>query len=168
LPAERLFKDYASCNSKRKARLMRIKAGIRGNARHGWMKAARAIRSYQISECPSSFDQQMDPKAWPDLKQKLVEVFKTRTRDEWCAIMEGTDVCFAPILTMREAPQHPHNAAREIWRGNASVFHRLCTRNVPASQFVLSSLPGKPFSNHASSFCRVLCPLLLKEPAQRD
>src|SRR6202167_2619454 len=56
------------------------------------------------------FDQQMDPKAWPALKQKLVEVFKTRTRDEWCAIMEGTDICFAPILTMREAPHHPHMA----------------------------------------------------------
>ena len=57
----------------------------------------------------------MDRKAWPALKQKLVDVFKTKTRDEWCTIMEGTDVCFAPILTMAEAPAHPHNAAREIF-----------------------------------------------------
>ena len=39
----------------------------------------------------------------------------TKTRDEWCAIMEGTDVCFAPVLTMGEAPQHPHNEARSTF-----------------------------------------------------
>src|SRR6266849_7876980 len=63
----------------------------------------------------ADFDAQMDRKAWPALKQKLVDVFKTKTRDEWCTIMEGTDVCFAPILTMAEAPTHPHNAARKIF-----------------------------------------------------
>ncbi|MDP3158809.1 MAG: CoA transferase, partial [Reyranella sp.] len=46
------------------------------------------------------------------LKTKLEGVFKTKTRDEWCAIMEGTDICFAPVLTMQEAPQHPHAKAR--------------------------------------------------------
>ena len=76
------------------------------------------------------FDQQMDPKAWPALKQKLVEVFKTKTRDEWCAIMEGTDVCFAPILTMREAPDHPHIAAREIF-----VTRHGVTQPAPAPRF---------------------------------
>ena len=76
------------------------------------------------------FDQQMDPKAWPVLKQKLAEVFKTKTRDEWCAIMEGTDVCFAPILTMREAPDHPHNAAREIF-----VTRHGVTQPAPAPRF---------------------------------
>jgi alpha-methylacyl-CoA racemase len=76
------------------------------------------------------FDQQMDPKAWPALKQKLVEVFKTRTRDEWCAIMEGTDICFAPILTMREAPHHPHMAAREIF-----VTRHGVTQPAPAPRF---------------------------------
>jgi alpha-methylacyl-CoA racemase len=50
----------------------------------------------------------MDRARWPELKQRLREVFKTRTRDEWCAIMEGSDVCFAPVLTLSEAPQHPH------------------------------------------------------------
>ena len=61
------------------------------------------------------FDAQMDREAWPALKQKLVEVFKTKSRDEWCAIMEGTDICFAPVLTMKEAPKHPHMAARETF-----------------------------------------------------
>ena len=54
----------------------------------------------------------MDRKTWGDLKAKLEGVFKTKTRDEWCAIMEGTDICFAPVLTMQEASQHPHAKAR--------------------------------------------------------
>ena len=48
----------------------------------------------------------------PALKQKLEVLFKTRTRDDWCALLEGTDACFAPVLTMAEAPFHPHNIAR--------------------------------------------------------
>ena len=48
----------------------------------------------------------------PELRGKLEKVFRTRTRDEWCALLEGTDACFAPVLTMAEAPRHPHNAAR--------------------------------------------------------
>ena len=46
------------------------------------------------------------------VKEKLEKLFKTRTRDEWCALLEGTDACFAPVLTMEEAPHHPHNVAR--------------------------------------------------------
>jgi alpha-methylacyl-CoA racemase len=61
---------------------------------------------------PQEFAPQFDPARWPALKRRLAEVIKTRTRDEWCRIMEGTDVCFAPILSMSEAPQHPHNRAR--------------------------------------------------------
>jgi alpha-methylacyl-CoA racemase len=59
-----------------------------------------------------AFDTQMDPRAWPALTDKLAAVFRTRDRDSWCALLEGTDVCFAPVLDMEEAPQHPHNAAR--------------------------------------------------------
>ncbi len=59
-----------------------------------------------------NFDAQMDRSAWGPLKAKLTALFLTRTRDEWCAIMEMTDVCFAPVLSMAEAPAHPHNAAR--------------------------------------------------------
>jgi alpha-methylacyl-CoA racemase len=47
-----------------------------------------------------------------DLRSKLESLFKTRTRDEWCELLEGTDACFAPVLTMAEAPHHPHNIAR--------------------------------------------------------
>ncbi|MEZ5558900.1 MAG: CaiB/BaiF CoA-transferase family protein [Pseudomonadales bacterium] len=61
---------------------------------------------------PKQFAPQMDAKQWPALKQELMKVFKTRTRDQWCEIMEGTDVCFAPVLSIFEAPDHPHNRAR--------------------------------------------------------
>jgi alpha-methylacyl-CoA racemase len=58
------------------------------------------------------FHQQMDKDMWPLLKGRLEQVFASKTRDEWCALMEGTDVCFAPVLTMTEAAAHPHNVAR--------------------------------------------------------
>jgi alpha-methylacyl-CoA racemase len=62
---------------------------------------------------PAVFGKQLDPRRWPEQKARLAEVMRTKTRDEWCALMEGTDVCFAPVLSIAEAPQHPHNVARE-------------------------------------------------------
>lgn len=58
------------------------------------------------------FDHQMDRSKWPSLKTKIAAVLKTKTRDEWDAIMLGTDICYAPVLTLDEAPHHPHNKAR--------------------------------------------------------
>jgi alpha-methylacyl-CoA racemase len=58
------------------------------------------------------FAQQMNRSSWPHLKERLAELFVTKTRDEWCEVMETTDVCFAPVLTMSEAAQHPHNVER--------------------------------------------------------
>ena len=58
------------------------------------------------------FAAQHDRAAWPELKTVLADLFRSKTRDEWCAVMEHTDVCFAPVLRLDEAPQHPHNAAR--------------------------------------------------------
>lgn len=78
----------------------------------------------------ADFDAQMDRKAWPALKEKLTKVFKSKTREDWCKIMEGTDICFAPILTMQEAPKHPHNAARKIFVERHGV-----TQPAPAPRF---------------------------------
>jgi alpha-methylacyl-CoA racemase len=78
----------------------------------------------------AGFDAQMDRKAWPALKRKLIDVFKTKTREEWCKLMEGTDVCFAPVLTMAEAPDHPHMAARKIFVNRHGV-----TQPAPAPRF---------------------------------
>jgi alpha-methylacyl-CoA racemase len=55
---------------------------------------------------------QNDRTEWPKMKDRIKELFRTKTRDEWCKIMEGSDVCFAPVLSMDEAPHHPHNRHR--------------------------------------------------------
>lgn len=61
---------------------------------------------------PELFAEQMQSDQWPKLKQVLTEVFKQKTRDQWCELMEGTDICFAPVLSLQEAPEHPHMKAR--------------------------------------------------------
>ncbi len=63
----------------------------------------------------AQFKQQMSRDDWPELKSKLAAVIKTKTRDEWTALMEGTDVCFGPVMGLKEAATHPHNAARETF-----------------------------------------------------
>jgi len=55
---------------------------------------------------------QHDKAQWLAQKERLAEIFKSKTRDEWCELMEGSDVCFAPVLSLAEAPQHPHNVHR--------------------------------------------------------
>ena len=61
------------------------------------------------------FQEQLDEAAWPAKREKLNQLFKTRTRQQWCDIMEGTDVCFAPVLDLKEAPAHPHNIERKTF-----------------------------------------------------
>ena len=61
------------------------------------------------------FARQMDKSAWPNLKKRMREIIAGRTRDEWNAIFEMSDVCYAPVLTMSEAAQHPHNVARNAF-----------------------------------------------------
>jgi alpha-methylacyl-CoA racemase len=78
----------------------------------------------------ADFDAHMDPESWPTSKAKLTAVFKTKTREEWCRIMEGTDVCFAPVLTMTEAPLHPHMATRKTFVQRHGV-----TQPAPAPRF---------------------------------
>ena len=63
-------------------------------------------------EDEAAFDAQMDKAQWPALKDRLTAIFKTKTRDEWAAVMEGSDICFGSILSMAEALDHPHNKQR--------------------------------------------------------
>jgi alpha-methylacyl-CoA racemase len=77
----------------------------------------------------------MDRDSWSAKREKLAAVIAAKTRDEWCAIMDATDVCFAPILDMNEAPHHPHNAARQTFVEVAGV-----TQPAPAPRF--SATPG--------------------------
>ncbi len=82
-----------------------------------------------------AFKAQMDREAWPELKAKLAAVIKTKSRDEWCQIMDATDVCFAPVLSLAEAPSHPHNAARKTFVEVEGVV-----QPAPAPRF--SATPG--------------------------
>jgi alpha-methylacyl-CoA racemase len=83
-----------------------------------------------------AFSTQLDPETWPELSEKIASVFKTKTRDEWCELMEGTDVCFSPVLSLAEAPDHPHNRARETFVEIEGV-----TQPAPAPRF--SRTPGQ-------------------------
>lgn len=80
------------------------------------------------------FDAQMDQLAWPAMKAAFGALFKTRSRDAWCALLEGTDACFAPVLDMAEAPAHPHNRARASFIDVDGV-----TQPAPAPRFSRST-----------------------------
>ena len=71
---------------------------------------AELLRRMDID--PAGMPAQRDRAGWPQWKEVLTARFKTRTRDEWCRLLEGTDACFAPVLAMNEAHLHPHNQAR--------------------------------------------------------
>ncbi|MBP7650496.1 MAG: CoA transferase, partial [Phenylobacterium sp.] len=82
-----------------------------------------------------AFAGQMNRGEWDGLRAKLAEVIGKKTQDEWSAIMGGTDVCFAPVLDLDEAPRHPHNVARQTFVEVAGV-----TQPAPAPRF--SATPG--------------------------
>jgi alpha-methylacyl-CoA racemase len=94
---------------------------------------AELLRLLEID--PATMPPQMDRARWPEAKQRLAERFRTRTRDEWCALLEGTDACFAPVLSMDEAPHHPHNVARSVFTELDGV-----SQPVPAPRFSRSQL----------------------------
>lgn len=70
----------------------------------------------QLAELPEDlFANQHDRQRWPEMKARLTEIFRSKTRAQWCEIMEGTDACFAPVLSFVEAPSHPANQARNTY-----------------------------------------------------
>ena len=81
------------------------------------------------------FANQMSRDEWPELKAKLADVLSKKTQAEWCAIMDATDICFAPVLTLDEAPNHAHNVARETFVTVEGVV-----QPAPAPRF--SATPG--------------------------
>ncbi len=80
-----------------------------------------------------AFDAQMDRGGWPVLREKLTALFLTKPRAAWCDLLERTDVCFAPVLSMAEAPAHPHNAARATFVDAGGV-----TQPAPAPRYSAS------------------------------
>jgi alpha-methylacyl-CoA racemase len=87
----------------------------------------------------STFEAQMSRQDWPALQERLREVFRTRTRDEWDELMLGSDVCYAPVLTFEEAAAHPHNAERQTFVERGGI-----TQAAPAPRFSETppELPG--------------------------
>ena len=83
------------------------------------------------------FAQQMNPMMWGELKERMTALILTKTRDEWCAIMDGTDICFAPVLSLKEAPLHPHNVARSTFVDDGGLV-----QPAPAPRF--SATPAPP------------------------
>jgi alpha-methylacyl-CoA racemase len=98
-----------------------------------------------------AFTKQMDASQWPTLKAKLAVVMRTKTLTQWCEIMEGTDVCFAPVLTMSEAAKHPHNVARKTFIEVDGV-----TQPAPAPRFsrTVAAMPSAPA--HAGQHSRAV------------
>lgn len=84
------------------------------------------------------FKQQWERARWPELKTRLAAHLETRTRDEWCALLEGSDACVAPVLDMDEAPEHPHNQARGTFIEVGGVI-----QPAPAPRFS-RSIPAQP------------------------
>lgn len=82
------------------------------------------------------FERQFDRTCWPELRERLAGHLATRTRDEWCALFEGSDACVSPVLDMDEAPDHPHNRARGTFIDLAGV-----TQPAPAPRFSRSGNP---------------------------
>ena len=104
---------------------------------------AELLRLTGLSEDPE-FLKQHDSANWTHLKERLKGVFRSKTRDEWCAIMEHTDVCFAPVLRMDEAAVHPHNVHRQTFVEAGGI-----TQPAPAPRFSrtvpeLTQLPAHP------------------------
>jgi alpha-methylacyl-CoA racemase len=84
-------------------------------------------------EDDAELDAQMNFSAWPALKEKLATVFLSRTRNEWMEVFDGTDACVAPVLSLAEAPMHPHNAARGTF-----VTERGVVQPAPAPRFSIT------------------------------
>ncbi|MGC4252210.1 MAG: CaiB/BaiF CoA-transferase family protein [Sphingobium sp.] len=83
-----------------------------------------------------AFDDPWRRKDWPALTDRLADLFRTRTRAQWCELLEGTDACVAPVLSLDEAVDHPHNRARE-------AFVDVDGAALPAPAPRLSRTPGK-------------------------
>jgi alpha-methylacyl-CoA racemase len=77
----------------------------------------------RIGAADSFRSRQIDPATWPQRSEELAAIFATKTRDEWCALLEGTDACFAPVLTLEESFEHAHMKARGIYEERDGYQH---------------------------------------------
>lgn len=97
-----------------------------------------ALLKEKLNLSNEDFGVQMDPALWPLQKQKLAAIIRTRTRAEWDQLLEGTDVCYAPVLGLAEAPEHPHMKARKTFTDVGGML-----QPAPAPRFSRTP-PGSP------------------------
>ena len=90
----------------------------------------------RVGLAPDDLPAQLDRTGWPVLRERLAAQFLTRTRDEWSQLLEGTDACVAPVLSLVEAPTHPHNRSRATFVDVAGV-----TQPAPAPRFSRTPCP---------------------------
>jgi len=97
-----------------------------------------ALLREKLGLAEPEFDRQMVRESWPAAKPKISAIFRSKTRAEWVSLLEGTDVCFAPVLNLTEVASHPHNAARECIIDIAGI-----AQPAPAPRFSRTQ-PGTP------------------------
>jgi alpha-methylacyl-CoA racemase len=102
---------------------------------------------------PQTLPDQNDPAGWPVLRERFSALFRTRTRAAWCEILEGSDACFAPVLTMTEAREHPHARARSAFLDVAGVAQ---PRPAPRFSRTDSGVQSPPVAGGANTD-EVLC-----------
>lgn len=99
------------------------------------------------------FAKQYDPDAWPRLREKLAAILRTRSRDEWCQLLEGTDACVAPVLDMDEAPRHPHMAARDVFVDVEGVVQPGPAPRLSRTPAAIQSPPPVPGAHTEAVLC---------------
>jgi alpha-methylacyl-CoA racemase len=112
----------------------------------------RAVLLERLGQAPGDWDFD-NSVSWPETKQRLASLFATRTRAQWCDLLEGSDACFAPVLSPLEAPDHPHHRARATF---VSVDGVLQPAPVPRFSATPATLPRPPHSDDHEALAQVL------------
>ncbi len=97
----------------------------------------------EISD-PDLRTKQHNQDRWPEFADKLQDIFLTRTRDEWCEIFDGSDACFAPVLSLTEATQHPHAQARDAYASIDGVIQPAPAPRFSRTPAEIQSPPPEP------------------------
>ncbi|MER6528698.1 CaiB/BaiF CoA-transferase family protein [Streptomyces sp. NPDC001508] len=109
-----------------------------------------------------------DPARWGELREGIAARFKSRTRDAWTAVFEGSDACVAPVLSLREAPRHPHLAARDTFTEHAGITQPAPAPRFSATPTAVRSAPAPPGTGTADVARDWDVPRLLCDPAADD
>jgi len=104
-----------------------------------------------IQAADPDFADQNNQSKWPELKEKLADIFKTKTRDEWCDILQETDACFSPVLSMDEAINHPHNTFRNTFIDYEGVIQPAPAPKLSRTKPEIQGLPPTPGEHNSTA-----------------